>query len=384
MTENVSGDVPVFVQTDQAATQFLGGLAGQQLLAVDTEAASFHRYHDRTYLLQLSTRTQTAVIDPLVVTELGGLRRLLSDPSVEVIFHDADYDLRMLDRDYQFRVNHIFDTRLAAQLLNEPGVGLAALLEKYFGITLDKKYQRADWSRRPLLPEMLAYAAMDTKYLPQLRDILRDKLVSMGRWSWAEEEFSQLTTIRWSPGTDEGFWKLKGAKVLRGQGIAVLRALYQWRDQLARQLDKAPFRVLNNETLIELARLQPRDRTSLAAVRGLNPDTLQRRGDDILHAITRGVGTPEDEIPRLERGARIKPDPAFVARVERLKAARNAAAIRLDLAPGVLCPNGTLEGVAKVNPRNHADFDQVSDLRHWQRDVLGDELLAALRERPGT
>jgi ribonuclease D len=384
MTEKVSSDLPIFIETNQASAQFLSGLAGQKLLAVDTEAASFHKYHDRTYLLQLSTRNQTAVIDPLVVTELAGLRELLSDASVEIIFHDSDYDLRMLDRDYQFRVNHIFDTRLAAQLLNEPGVGLAALLEKYFGIILDKKYQRADWSRRPLIPEMLAYAAMDTRYLPQLRDILRDKLMAMGRLSWAEEEFALLTNIRWAPGNDEGFWKLKGSKVLRGHSIAVLRELFQWRDMLAKHLDRAPFRVLNNETLIELAQLQPRDKTALTAVRGLSPDTVHRRGDDLLAAIARGLATPEREIPRPERGPRIKLDPAFVARMDRLKIARNAAAVRLDLAPGVLCPNGTLEAVARANPRSGADLEQVPDLRRWQREVLGEELLAAVKEQPSS
>ena len=98
---------------------------------------------------------------------------MMESPETEIIFHDADYDLRMLDRDYGYHANRIFDTRIAAQLLNEPGIGLAALLEKYLGVKLDKKYQRADWSRRPLIPEMLSYAAMDTKHLPELRDILR-------------------------------------------------------------------------------------------------------------------------------------------------------------------------------------------------------------------
>ncbi len=378
MTDNETpSDLPVYLQTDEVTNTFLTGIAGEKLLAVDTEAASFHRYHDRTYLLQLSTRTRTAVIDPLTVTRLEMLGELLNDPAIEIIFHDSDYDLRMLDRDYQFRVNRIFDTRLAAQLLNEPGVGLAALLEKYFGITLDKKYQRADWSRRPLIPEMLAYAAMDTKYLPQLRDILRDKLAVMGRLSWAEEEFALLTDIRWSPGSDEGFWKLKGSKLLRGQAVAVLRELYQWRDQVAKHLDRAPFRVLNNETLFDLARLQPRDLMALSTVRGLSPETVHRRGPELIEAINRGMAVPENQIPRPERGTRTRPDPAMVERLDRLKIARNTAALRLDLAPGVLCPNGTLEAVARAQPGTLADLEKIPELRRWQRAVIGEELLEA-------
>lgn len=352
------------------------------MIAVDTEAASFHRYIDRTYLLQVSTRDRTAVIDPLTVTELTPLGRMMEDSETEVIFHDADYDLRMLDRDYGFRADRIFDTRIAAQLLNEPGIGLAALLEKYLGVRLDKKYQRADWSRRPLIPEMLTYAAMDTKHLPELRDILREKLVAGGRLEWAEEEFAALRNIRWTPGDDEGFWRLKGSKLLKGVGVAVLRELYQWRDQLARHQDRAPFRILNNETLLELARIQPRDLTALSAVRGLGPDALARRGSELLRAIERGLNTPLSEIPRPERGPRIRPEAALMERIERLKVARNKAAARLELAPGVLCPNGTLEEIARAQPRTVEALAGVPGLRRWQRETIGEELLSAAADPP--
>lgn len=370
------------IQTNDAAAAFFRSIADERILALDTEAASFHRYIDRTYLLQVSTREQTAVIDPLTVTELAPLGQMMARPETEVIFHDADYDLRMLDRDYGFHANRAFDTRIAAQLLNEPGIGLAALLDKYLGIKLDKKYQRADWSRRPLIPEMLSYAAMDTKHLPQLRDILREKLAGVGRLEWAEEEFAHLREIRWSPGEDEGFWRIKGSKLLKGNGIAVLRELYQWRDQLARHLDRAPFRILNNETLVELAQVQPRDITALNAVRGLGPDTISRRGSELLRAIERGLKVPPSEIPRPDRGPRIRPDPVLLARLERLKMARNSAAARLELAPGVLCPNGTLEQIAKVAPVTIEDLGTIAELRNWQRQVMGEELLRASAEPP--
>jgi ribonuclease D len=370
----------IHIQTNAAAAEFLKALEGEPLIAVDTEAASFHRYIDRTYLLQVSTRDKTAVIDPLTVTDLDLLGRLLVSDSVEVVFHDADYDLRMLDRDYCFRVTRVFDTRLASQLLNEPGVGLAALLEKYLGVQLDKRFQRADWSRRPLPSDMLAYAALDTKHLPELRDILHGRLLEMGRLEWAEEEFDHLREIRWTPGVDEGFWRLKGSKLLKDHGITILRELYQWRDQLARHLDRAPFRILNNETLLELARLQPRDRNALGLVRGVSPDTVQRRGGELLAAIERGLAVPKGDIPRPERGPRIRPDPAFMDRLERLKQARNTAADRLDLAPGVLCPNGTLEDVAKAIPRSMEDLTRIVELRRWQRGAIGEDLLKAVEE----
>ena len=380
MTTPSSSQSIEFLQDNDLAQQFLESIEREPLLAMDTEAASFHRYHDRVYLLQLSTRERTAVIDPLQVTHLDILGRRLADPDTEVVFHDGDYDLRMLDRDYGFRARNVFDTRIAAQLLNEPGIGLAAMLEKYLGITLDKRFQRADWSRRPLLPGMLEYAAMDTRYLPQLRDILQEKLTQMGRLTWAKEEFAALEEVRWSPGTtEEGFWKIKGAKQLRGPAVSILRELYLWRDQVARQLDRAPFRVLNNETLVELAEAQPRTPAALKTVRGISTEVIQRRGNDILAAVERGLAVPTSEIPRPERGPRTRPDPEYLERVERLKLARNAEATRVDLPPGVLCPNGTLEAVARLEPKTTEELRQVAELRRWQCEVIGAALIEALR-----
>ena len=174
------------IETPDALSGLFGDLSSETLLAVDTEAASFHRYRDRVYLLQVSSRRRTAVVDPLAVRDLGALGQLLADPQVEIVFHDADYDLRLLEQEYGFRATRLFDTRIAAQLLNEPGIGLAALLEKYFGVKLDKRYQRADWSARPLSREMISYAASDTRHLPGLRDIMREQLATRGRLSWAE------------------------------------------------------------------------------------------------------------------------------------------------------------------------------------------------------
>ena len=125
-------------------------LAANGLVAVDTEAASFHKYLDRVYLLQLSSRDETAVVDPLAVKDLSAFGAMLADPAIEVVFHDADYDLRLLHQEFGYQATHLFDTRVAAQLLDEPGIGLAALLEKYLGMRIDKRFQRADWSIRPL------------------------------------------------------------------------------------------------------------------------------------------------------------------------------------------------------------------------------------------
>jgi ribonuclease D len=356
---------------------------GEPLLAVDTEAASFHRFHDRIYLLQLSSRRETAVVDPLAVTSLAPLAEVLADPTIEIVFHDADYDLRLLNMEHGFQAANLFDTRIAAQLLNEPGVGLAALLEKYLDVRLDKRFQRADWSARPLSQEMLEYAAADTHHLPALRDLLREELRKRGRLEWAKEEFGLATASRWSPpdADEPAYLRLKGAKGLPGRALAVLQELFAWRDQLARRTDKAAFRILNNEPMLAMAKSPPSDLAELKTVRGVGGDQAERRGHEILAAVQRGLAVPEADLPRPERPQRRPPDAAYEARLERLKVARNTLAGEFDLPPGILCPNGTLEAIARVNPATLEQLAEVPELRKWQLREIGGRLLNAL-QRP--
>jgi ribonuclease D len=367
--------------TQDAFDAFLEAVLGESLVAVDTEAASFHRYEDKVYLLQISTRSTTVVVDPLAIPDLSRFGALLGDPAIEVIFHDADYDLRLLERQYGFRARSLFDTRIAAQFLNEPGIGLAALLEKHFGVKLDKKFQRADWSARPLSEEMLAYAATDTHHLPALRDLLREHLASRGRLAWVEEEFQLLEGVSWGPAEDgePGFLRLKGAKALRGRSLAVLREVFAWRDATARKLDRAAFRILNNEPILAMAKQPPTTIEALKKMPGVGPDTIARRGAEILGAVERALALPEDQWPRIPRAARRPADPTYDERLERLKVARNAIALRLDLAPGVACPNGTLEEFARRAPTTLEGLGAVRSMRKWQREEFGNELLAAVQ-----
>lgn len=380
--ETIPVEPPPGVEYIQSATEFrrlFRSLKGDRLLAIDTEAASFHRFKDRVYLLQLSSRDTNAIIDPLTVTDIGLIGKALSDPKTEVVFHDADYDLRLLDQDFGFRARNLFDTRIAAQLLNEPGIGLAALLDKYFGVKLNKKFQRADWSARPLSSEMLAYAATDTQYLPALRDILRDKLQEMGRWTWAEEEFRLLEQIRWSPAEKDGteFLRIKGAKGLPTRTLAILRELYQWRESTARRRDRAAFRVLNNQAMLDLAKSPPSDLDRLERTAGVGQDTARRNGKSILAAIERGRALKAGDLPQIKHPPRPRRDKHYDARLDRLKTARNAFAKRVDLQSGVVCPNGTLESIAREEPATLDELANVQPVRAWQAAEFGKELLAA-------
>lgn len=381
-------DVPVpsiparLVESQTDFDALFPSLLRGDLLAVDTEAASFHRYHDRIYLVQLSSRDASLIVDPLKVLDLGVLGQALASPALEVVFHDADYDLRLFDHQFGFRAARVFDTRIAAQFLNEPGIGLAALLEKYMGVRADKRFQRADWSARPLSPAMLAYAESDTAYLPALRDVLRSKLQEMGRLSWAEEEFALLETVRWADSGDAepGWLRIKGAKAMAPREMAVLRELWQWREEEARRLDRAPFRILNNEPMLSMARTPPGDLVALGKVSGVGAETAERRGRKILAAVQRAISLPEASLPRLPKRVRRPPDLLYEARVDRLKLLRNELAVRYELQPGVLCANQILEAVARANPRTLDELAAIPSLRRWQLAEFGAELLPALSE----
>lgn len=375
----------LYLDTDQETSIFLRSIADVEILALDTEGASFHRFVDRIYLLQLSTRDRSAIIDPLPISKPEELGTLLENPAIQVVFHDADYDLRLVRQDYGWRVRNIFDTRVAAQLLGIRAFGLSALLEKYFGLKLDKKHQRADWSMRPLTRDMLDYAAQDTMHLLGLRDRLADELQRAGRWEWAREEFVRLEETHWEEEDDStAFLRIKGARDLNRRELAILRELVAWRNEVARKADRATFRVLGNEPMFEIARTRPATREALASIKGMPRGQLERSASDLLGAVRRGLAIPDAELPRFPKAMRWERDPDFDARVSALRTVREAAAARLDMDPGVLCSRDRLEAVARRKPTTMEELYAIPELRRWQIEQLGEEFLRALSRHRAT
>jgi ribonuclease D len=373
-------DSAVYLDKPEEVDRFLSEISDVTELALDTEGASFHRFLDRIYLLQVSTRDKSAIIDPLPIGAPAGLGALLESKAVEVVFHDADYDLRLLHQDYGWHVANIFDTRIAAQLLGIKSFGLAALLEQFFDVRLDKKHQRADWSMRPLTRDMLEYAAQDTRYLLQLKDHMKGDLDRRGRLHWAQEEFARLEGTRWdAEDAMEGFLRLKGARDLTRPELAVLRELVNWRDTVAAQLDRATFRVMGNEVLLDLSRNPPRSVSELAAIKGMPKGMIDRAGADIIAAVRRGLEVPEAELPRFPKSQRWNKDKEFDARVVRLKGVRDEVARALDLDPGVLCSRERLENIARSDAKTVAELEEVPGLRRWQIEVMGAGFIQALR-----
>jgi ribonuclease D len=368
-----------YLDTPDAVSTFALELGKAPSVAVDTEGASFHRFVDRVYLMQLSTRTATAIVDPLTTGDLASLKPIVESPAIEIVFHDADYDLRLLRQDYGWATRNIFDTRIAAQLLGYKAFGLAALLEQHFGIALDKKFQRADWSLRPLSDGMLQYASQDTMYLLDLRDILHGQLAAKDRLGWAAEEFARLEQTQWSSEEPtQLFLKVKGARDLKRRELAVLRELVPWRDAVAKELDRATFRVVSNDVLLEISRMQPTTRQALGVIKGMPRGVLDQRGDLVLECVSRAMALDEAALPKFPKAARWDKDPEFDDRAARLRSVRDSVATTLDLDTGVLCSREKLENIARRMPATMDALYETPDLRKWQADLLGPGILRAL------
>ena len=368
-----------YLDTAAAVATFAREITGAPSIALDTEGASFHRFVDRVYLMQLSTRTATAIVDPLPTGDLASLRPLVESPEIEIVFHDADYDLRLLRQDYGWATRNIFDTRVAAQLLGYKAFGLAALLEQHFGIALDKKFQRADWSLRPLSEGMLQYASQDTMYLLALRDILHGELMAKGRESWAAEEFARLEQTQWAAeDSAQLYLKVKGARDLKRRELAVLRELVPWRDGVAKELDRSTFRVVSNDVLLEICRVQPTTRQALGVIKGMPRGVLDQRGEVVLACVARAMALDEASLPKFPKAPRWEKDPEFDDRAARLRAVRDEVATSLELDPGVLCSREKLETIARRMPTTIEALYETPDLRRWQADLLGPGVLRAL------
>jgi ribonuclease D len=373
-------EVATYLDTPETVDLFLDDISGVREIALDTEGASFHRFIDRIYLLQITTRDRSAIIDPLPIAPPHRLGAMLEDSEVEIVFHDADYDIRLLHQDYGWQVNNIFDTRIAAQLLGMKSFGLAALLEQFFDVKLDKKHQRADWSLRPLTPGMLDYAAQDTRFLLDLRDELRSRLEKLGRLSWAEEEFDRLEGTKWDEDDDsQAFLRMKGARDLSRRELALLREMVTWRDSVARDIDRATFRVMGNEVLLEIARTAPSTARQLSTIKGMPRGVLERGGAEILAAVRRGLDVPDAELPRFPRATKWDRDPDFDQRVARLKTVRDAMATLLSMDPGFLCSRERLEAIVRKRPRKVGELEDVPGLRKWQIDQMGEHFISALK-----
>jgi ribonuclease D len=352
--------------------------------ALDCEAAGFHRYSDRLCLVQLTVGRRTFLLDPFALPIQEVLRPALEDPDREVVMHGADFDLRLLDRDLGINLRGLFDTQVAAALLGIDGLGLQSLLDRTLGVRLEKKFQRADWARRPLPRPMQEYAALDTHHLIPMANRLADELDSVGRTEWAQEEFRELEAIRYEePAEEDPVTRIRATRDMSDREVHRLRVCLEWRDEVARDLDRAPFRVAQDSVLVEAARANPRDVESLGRIRGMSSELARTRGTDLVKRFREVDGLPAGRIqglPPRREGGRGRPPPEVEERMSRLKSVRNQVAREVGIERGTLLPNALLAELAEAPPEDLHAIHRVPGIRGWQARVAGPALLRALED----
>jgi ribonuclease D len=384
----VPGERPLrFIQRDDPGIEaLLDSLAAEPRLALDTESDSFHRYFEKLCLVQFSTPGLDVFLDPLEEGLPDAVRALLEAPDRVLVVHAAEGDVRALRRAFGLTLGRIFDSAVAAALLGAPARGLKALLEAELQVVIDKSEQRSDWARRPLARAQLDYARQDTRWLLPLADRLAERLDASGRLPWHDEECELLRarTFEDRPFDPEGWRRLPGARTLGARGRRALRGMFLWRDALARELDRAPFRVAHNEAMSAAAARFDREgpaeamRRQVPALASAGP-ARERLGV----ALEEALGGPD---PGKDAPARSTPGPASPpldaaakARLERCRAFRVQQAAALGLDPGLLLPGAALERLAREPPADLGDLARVGALTRWRVELLGAGLLDALR-----
>lgn len=376
---------PLQLVTDPAELAPLAArLASEPRLAVDTEANSFHAYHERTCVVQISTPAEDLILDPLALGTLGPVGELLTEPAILKVVHGGDYDVVVLKRDFQLTIAPLFDTAVACQLLGLEPFGLAHLVERVCGVHLDKRFQRADWGRRPLSAEQIEYLRNDTRYLLTVADELAARIHAAQLGEEAELEFVRLTEREWTGQSfDADRWaRIKGARELDAPGRGILRELFRLRDELAETQNRPPFKTIPDRVLLLLAQKRPRDGGALSRIRGI-PSNLRRQASrGILAAIGAGIATSEEgpiELPRVRRGrpkARLSREAE--ARSKRLKDWRKGAAEASERTTLAVLPNPLLQTLAEHPPRNRQELEQVPGIGRARCEKYGEAILAVL------
>ncbi len=337
-----------------------------------------YHYFEKVCLLQIATESAAYVIDPLAIRDLSALRPVFSNPRIHKVFHGADYDIRSLYRDFRIEVENLFDTQLACKFLGLRETGLEALLRSRFHVELNKKYQRADWSRRPLSPEMVEYAATDGRYLIPLARMLEKELEEKGRLSWVKEECLFLRKVRFMPPRHVPLYlRVKEAARLDPRGLAVLEALLRFREARAQEADLPPFKVLGNESLLKLATKKPLRLEELETGNVLSRKQIDRYGVPLLQEIRRAMSLPDEDLPVFPREPRPDLPSPVRKRVKRLKTWRDMRAEILEMEPGILLNNAMIKDLALKNPRSIEELEEIPGLKKWRQTHFGREILAA-------
>ena len=363
----------VYVRDVAALERLVECLRAAEPVPLDTEADSLHNYFEKVCLVQLSLGSEHYLVDPLAGLDLSGFLEALAEKPL--ILHGGDYDLRMLRASMGFRPRRdVFDTMIAAQLLGIEQIGLAALIEQFFAISIGKEGQKSDWSRRPLSERQLRYAVNDTRFLKSLAERLRGELSRRGRLEWHRESCRAMveSTGRESSRDPEEAWRIKGAGRLSRRQLVYLRELWRWRDEHARSANVPAFKVFGNQQMLELVQWAESHRGAPLRQGPKVPRNIcGARLRTLEEALARAAGLSPAQWPQ----PRIH-DRAEVLSVERME---SFAALRgectriaeqLKIAPSTLAPRAGLEAIARSRSRNLDEIMKSGGLLRWQAELV--------------
>jgi len=379
------------VERPQDLRALAADLAVRDLVALDVEANSLHAYRERVCVVQVTAGDRHAIVDAVALEDLSPLGDALDRDTVEVVFHGGDYDIATLSRDHAFRFHRVFDTMIAATLLGEEKVGLADLVRDAYGVELDKRFQRADWGRRPFTDEQIDYLVRDTAYLPGLRERLRARLAEADLLEEADVEFRRLAQRVGKPvGFDPEGWRgLKGAAKLDARGRAVLEALHRWREAEAERRDVPPFKVLAPAAMLAIAREPPEGARDPRDLRALHPRDRRRYGPAVLEAVTRALARARDgQAPEPDRRPRRTAAEIAAHKRERrieeaLRAWRRREAEARKVPNLVVLPNRALAWLTRERPRTLEHLAACEDVGPGRVARYGEAVLEVIRKSDG-
>jgi ribonuclease D len=327
----------------------------------------------------MAAENLNVIIDPLQIPDLSALRPLFNNCKIQKVFHGADYDIRSLYRDFKIEVNGLFDTQLACRFLGMAETSLEAVLKRWFHVNLKKKFQRKDWSKRPLPDEMIAYAAEDARYLLPLAQKLKSKLEQKKRLSWVMEECEHLSKVRPVSGkAGPLFLNFKGAGKLDPRSLAVLEALLAFREKVAGRRDKPLFKIIRNNVLLHLAIEKPIRSKDLQRLAVLSPNQIRMYGQNLLTAIQAALNLPSEDLPVYPRKKLPTVKPEVGKRTKRLKTWRDERAKKLDIDPALLLTNAQINAIAVQQPFNPKQLHKINEMKNWQKNTFGNDIIEIL------
>lgn len=368
-----------FIETDQELIELSSLLAGKKMVAVDLEADSMFHFREKVCLLQIGTGDAVYIVDPFIVSAFESLKPVFKNPEIQKVFHGADYDVRSLYRDFGIEIENLFDTEIASRFLCLKETGLDSVIKNRFGIGLDKKYQKKDWSQRPLSDEMLEYAAFDVVFLIQLAQEFQQKLESLGRLDWVREECELLSRVRPQENGIEPFFKrFKGAGRLDRRSLAILEGILQFRFEIAEKRDRPPFKILGNESILKMAMMRLDNHDRLMESRLLSIKQLHMYGDDLIRIVREAMTIPDQMLPRYPRTRMEPPAPGLPQRIKKLKTWRDTVAESIPIDPPLLMKNAVVSLVAVKMPRTRDELLSIPEMKSWQISLIGSDLIKYL------